>query len=403
MTNTPRAAEDGFLLEPPAAVAPIAPESASGRIRLKPEDVQALEAQVQAFLGEITALDVNDARFRSAVERVHGLGQREIEASAAVSSRLLERPVGSLNHGLFDERSAIGRGLVDLRHQVETLDPSRQGDLLTPRRLLGLIPFGNRLVAYFDRFRSAQSHLGAIVAGLRRGRDELQRDNAAIEQEKANLWGLMERLERYIHLGRRLDAGLEERLATLDATDPERAKLVRDEMLFYTRQKVQDLLTQLSVNVQGYLALDVVRRNNLELIKGVDRATTTTMSALRTAVIVAQALTNQKLVLDQVNAVNTTTGNLIAGTSQLLREQGAAIQQQAASSSIDLDQLREAFANVYAAMEAIDEYKVRALGSMQTTVETLTQEVERARVYVERTRAREAVTVTKSLPGEVKL
>src|SRR2546428_13963908 len=65
--------------------------------------------------------------------------------------------------------------------------------------------------------------------------------------------------------------------------------------------------TQLAVNAQGYLALELVRKNNLELIKGVDRATTTTISALRTAVIVAQALTNQELVLNQITALNTTT------------------------------------------------------------------------------------------------
>ena len=64
--------------------------------------------------------------------------------------------------------------------------------------LFGLIPFGNRLNEYFDQYRSSQSHLNAIVETLRRGKDELLRDNAAIEQEKVNLWALMERLEKYI-------------------------------------------------------------------------------------------------------------------------------------------------------------------------------------------------------------
>ncbi len=45
-------------------------------------------------------------------------------------------------------------------------------------------------------------------------------------------------------------------------------------------------MTQLAVAVQGYMALDLIRRNNLELIRGVDRAQTTTVAALRTAVIV---------------------------------------------------------------------------------------------------------------------
>ena len=107
----------------------------------------------------------------------------------------------------------------------------------------------------------------------------------------------------------------------IEATDPEKAKALRDDVLFYVRQKHQDLLTQLAVSIQGYLAIDLVRKNNIELIKGVDRATTTTIAALRTAVIVAQALANQKLVLDQITALNTTTSKLIESTSELLATQ----------------------------------------------------------------------------------
>ena len=128
-------------------------------------------------------------------------------------------------------------------------------------------------------------------------------------------------------------------------------------MLFYARQKHQDLLTQLAVSIQGYLAIDLVKKNNLELIKGVDRATTTTIAALRTAVIVAQALANQKLVLDQIDALNTTTSKLIESTSQLLATQSVEINKQAASSTVSIDSLKAAFANVYQSMDAIDTFK----------------------------------------------
>ena len=289
--NTSEAATD-FMLEPPAPVLPVAVESASGKVRLKPEDVQQLDSQVTQFIDEITDHDSQSPEFKNAVERIHGMGNKEVEAAAAVSNRMLERPVKTLKNGLFDQGSQIGQSLIDLRRQVEDLDPSRQGDLFAPRKLLGFLPFGNRLVDYFDKYQSSQSHLNAIIDSLKRGKDELLRDNAAIEQEKSNLWTLMERLEKYIYIGKKLDAALEAKAAQLDAADPEKARVVREDMLFYTRQKVTDLLTQMAVNVQGYLALDLVRRNNLELSKGVDRATTTTVSALRTAVIVAQALAN---------------------------------------------------------------------------------------------------------------
>src|SRR5205823_5366935 len=163
------------------------------------------------------------------------------------------------------------------------------------------------------------------------------KDNAALEQEKAHLWETMQRLAQYIYIADRLDQALTAKIAEIRATDPDKAKTLEQDLLFYVRQKHQDLLTQLAVSIQGYLAIDLVKKNNNELIKGVDRATTTTVSALRTAVIVAQALANQKLVLDQINALNTTTANMIESTAQLLATQSVAIQQQAASSTIVVD------------------------------------------------------------------
>ena len=396
---TPPAA---FTLEPPAPVAAVPVESASGRVRLKAEDVSALDEQVRQFIDDITRHDSQDPQFKAAVERIHSMGVKDIEASAAVSNRMLDRPVKSLDNGLFDKGAEIGKGLIDLRRQIEALDPSRQGDLFSTRKLLGIIPMGNKLVDYFDKYQSSQTHLNAIIESLKRGKDELLRDNAAIEGEKANLWGLMERLEKYIHIGKKLDAELDAKARALDGSDPEKARIVREEMLFYTRQKVTDLLTQMSVNIQGYLALDMIRKNNLELMKGVDRATTTTVSALRTAVIVAQALANQRLVLDQISALNSTTGNLIAATSEMLRDQSTAIHTQAASGTIEIAKLQQAFANIYQTMDTIADFKSKALVSMQTTVDTLSTEVSKSRTYLDRVRRQEAAQIGQST-AEVKL
>lgn len=377
-------------LTPPQPVEVVTPQSASGRVKLKPEDLAELDAQVRGFIDAMTGLDEQDPKFKDCLDRIHSMGNKDVEQSAGVSNRLLDRPVKTLKNGLFDSGSDISRALVDLRTTVERLDPSTQGDLFAPRRLLGVIPFGNRLNEYFDQYRSSQSHLNAIVETLKRGKDELLRDNAAIEQEKVNLWALMERLEKYIYLGKKLDAALDAKARVLEPTDPQRARVVREELLFYTRQKVTDLLTQMAVNIQGYLALDLLRKNNFELIKGVDRATTTTVAALRTAVMVAQALVNQKLVLDQISALNTTTGNMIQTTSEMLKKQTGEIHQQAASSTIEVDKLRKAFENVYQTMDAIADFKSRSLESMQKTVESLSNEVTKARTYLDRVRQRES-------------
>jgi uncharacterized protein YaaN involved in tellurite resistance len=273
------------------------------------------------------------------------------------------------------------------------LDPSQQ-DLLSPRKLLGFIPYGNKLQNYFHQYQSAQTHLNKIVEALYNGQDELRKDNAVIETEKANLWDIMGKLEQYIYLGKQIDSTLENKIAEIETQSPEKARIVKEEMLFYVRQKVQDLLTQLAVSIQGYLALDMVRKNNLELIKGVDRATSTTISALRTAVMVAQALTNQKLVLDQINALNSTTGNMIAGTAKMLKQQAGDISYQASNATIELDKLKSAFADIYETMDMMADYKIKALSNMQKTVTALSTEVNKSKTYLDKTRQEKTAVVT---------
>jgi uncharacterized protein YaaN involved in tellurite resistance len=373
-------------LTPPEPVAAIAPADAANRVPLAAAETERLDGQVAQYIGELTSLDPQSSDFKARVDQINALGDTEVRQSASIASRMLERPMHAMKNGVFDGSSPISKGLIDLRNTVESLDPGRQGDLLSPRKLLGVLPFGNKIKAYFDGYRSAQSHLNAVIETLYRSKDELQRDNAAIEQEKANMWSLMQKLEQFIYLGKKLDGEVESRLAVLETSDPGRAKILREDVQFYTRQKVQDLLTQMAVNVQGYLALDLIKKNNIELIKGVDRATTTTVAALRTAVIVAQALASEKLVLDQVRALNSTTTSMIESTSVMLKQQSAGVYEQASAATVDVEKLKAAFSNIYEAMDSVATYKAAALGSMQQTVIALEGEVQRAQTYLDRTR-----------------
>jgi len=381
--TTVDAPDTDLTLQPPAAVGAVQVSSADSMVKLDPETVSTIDATVSGFADSLLALDTHSAEFATKVSSVQNLGDKEIRDSANVSNRLLERPVNAMTKGGLDKTSQVSTSLVDLRNTVEDLDPSKEG-LLGTHKLLGIIPFGNKLHRYFEKYQSAQTHLDKILQALYHGQDELRQDNAAVEQEKVNLWNIMLRLQEYTYMAKKLDTAIEAKVTAIQATDPERAKTLQDDLLFYVRQKVQDLLTQLAVSVQGYLALEVVRKNNIELIKGVDRATTTTISALRTAVIVAQAMANQKLVLDQITALNTTTSNLIESTSELLKTQSADIHDEAASATINIQKLQAAFANIYATMDAIDTYKVQALQTMQQTVDALSTQVQTAQSYLER-------------------
>ncbi len=383
-------------LTPPDPVAAVPTEKALSQVPVSAEQHEQLNKKAAEFIEIVLTSEVNSDSFKEKVNVIHNMGSNEIRASASMSNRMLERPANTLNKGgVFDDNAPIGKTLVDLRNTVEKLDPTQQ-DLFTPRKILGFIPFGNKLLDYFHQYQSAQTHLNKIIEALYNGQDELRKDNAIIETEKANLWDIMGKLEQYIYLGKQIDATLETKIAEIEMQSPEKARIVKEEMLFYVRQKVQDLLTQLAVSIQGYLALDMVRKNNLELIKGVDRATTTTISALRTAVMVAQALTNQKLVLDQINALNSTTSNMIANTAKMLKQQAGDINNQAVNSTIEIDKLKAAFADIYQTMDMMAAYKIKALANMQKTVNVLSTEIDKSKAYLDKTRQQESDTITNS-------
>ena len=379
MATTTDTIEPGLTLTPPDPVPNVAAERAAGLVPVDDAKKTELDTRVDTFVADLVAEDVNSPEFGRRVDAITAMGAREIREAAGQSNRFLDRPVRAM-----DQESGVGKDLVALRRVVEELDPGRQGKLSGPRKLFGVIPFGGKMQNYFDGYRSSQTHIASILKSLASGKDELLMDNAAIDTERANLWAAMGRLEQMIHLSRALDTRLEDKANELDHSDPAKAKAIRETALFYTRQRTQDLLTQMAVTVQGYLALDLVKKNNVELVKGVDRASTTTVSALRTAVTVAQALTNQKLVLDQVTQLNTTTANIIESTGKLLASNTARIHEQAASSTIPLETLQRAFQNIYDTMDAIDVFKLKALDSMKTTVDTLGREVEKSRGYIAR-------------------
>jgi uncharacterized protein YaaN involved in tellurite resistance len=371
--------EPALVLDAPDPVPAVAPAKAAGLVPVDETKKSELESRVDSFIDDLIAQDVNSPEFGKRVDAITNMGAREIREAAGQSNRFLDRPVKAM-----DQESGVGADLAQLRRTIEDLDPGKQGNLLAPKKLFGILPFGNKMRDYFDGYKSSQTHIAQILKSLQSGKDELLMDNAAIDVERQNLWAAMGRLEQMIYLSKEMDRKLEDKANDLDHTDPAKAKAIRESALFYVRQRSQDLLTQMAVTVQGYLALDLVKKNNVELVKGVDRASTTTVGALRTAVTVAQALTNQKLVLDQITALNTTTANIIDSTGKLLKSQTAQIHKQAAASAIPVETLQRAFQNIYDTMDAIDTFKLKALDSMKTTVNTLSNEVERSKGYIAR-------------------
>ncbi|MGC4981160.1 toxic anion resistance protein [Streptomyces sp. DT193] len=382
--------EDTFTLTPPEAVAPVPREKAGGLVPVDPGVQDEMARRAAEYIDGLAVLDARSPEFAGKVGEIASLGSTEMRGAAAQSNRMLERTIRSLPSKGEDAQSHVAGSLVELRRVVEDLDP-RDLSANKGRKFLSRLPGGNKLRDHVAKYASAQGTLNKIVGSLRGGQDELRRDNAALQTERVRLWETMGKLQEYVVLTQALDTAVEEHIAGVDAADPAQADTLRSDVLFPVRQKHQDLLTQLAVCAQGYLAMDVVRRNNDELIKGVDRAATTTVSALRISVMLASALDNQRKVVEQVNALRGTTEDLIRGNAEMLATQSGEIQRIAADPAVGAETLRTAFQEIYRTLDAIDTYKVRATETMAATVESLTSELQNAGAYLERSRTRGAL------------
>lgn len=388
MTLTPP--EDGpLVLTAPEPVAPVRREQASGLVPLQDGVREEMARRAGEFVGSLAGVDSRSPEFANRIGEIAGLGSADIRGAAQQSNRMLERAVRSLStDGGGDAQARVAGSLVELRRTVEDLDPS-DSSTKGVRKLLSKLPGGNKFRDHVAKYASSQATLNRIVGALRGGQDELRRDNAALHTERARLWETMGKLQEYAVLTEALDAAVEQRIA--DQADPRQADALRVDVLFPVRQKHQDLLTQLAVCAQGYLAMDVVRRNNEELIKGVDRAATTTVSALRIAVMLAQALNTQGEVIKQIDTLRDTTEGLIRGNAEMLSTQSGEIQRIAADPAVGAETLRTAFAQIYKTLDTIDTFKVQATENMAATVESLTGELRHASAYLARTRTASAL------------
>lgn len=328
-----------------------------------------LNEQAEDVVARILRTDMDSMEEqKKASAAMENMGQ-ELQKEAARRSAMLKQPLTKLMKD-SEDGGQVAKSLIDLKLQVEELDPAKlnlNAGFLS--RVLGWIPgVGTPLKRYFSRYESADTSLVAIRNSLESGREQLKRDNITLADDQQAMYALSRKIEKTIELARLIDVKLQAKLDNELTTDDPRHKFVSEELLFPLRQRIQDLQQQLIVNQQGYLTTEMIIRNNKELIRGVNRALSTTMNALSVAVTLALALNNQKIVLDKVQAINRTTENLIAGTAERLKTQGAEIQKQASSTQLDLEVLRKAFADVETALTDISSYRQKALPEMAKNI-----------------------------------
>ncbi|MBE6473172.1 MAG: toxic anion resistance protein [Coriobacteriaceae bacterium] len=331
---------------------------------------------------QIMAVDLDSiVERREVTKAIEDMGT-DIVRKSSTKNEMLSRSMGQLSKS-GGEQGEVAKGLEDLAIQMRDLDPS--GIDFAKTGPLGKL--FNPVRRYFERYKNADAEIADIVKSLEKGRTSLKNDNTTLELEENTMRDLTKQLNQQIAMATDLDSYLTnaiEQARVNPDTDPEKVKFVEEEILFPLRQKITDFQQLLVVNQQGIVAMNVIRRNNLELIRAVDRAENVTVSALRVAVTVAGALYNQRIVLDKVTALNETTNNMISATSRMLKEQGAEIQQKASEANISADTLKQSFADTIQALEDISTYKQEALPRIRQTIAEFQEMADAGEQYLQK-------------------
>lgn len=335
------------------------------------EEEEKLENSNLKNQAQDNAVAIFDANLDNPQERenilkpLDNFGLNEMSKSASHNEILATRFVDLTKGG--KDADNISEKLLELNHQMKDLDPSKVD--FAKKGMLGNLM--NPVRKYFAKYEKAEVAISEIVESLDKSSKVLQNDNTTLLNEENYLREVTNKLLADIELGKKMDESIEAQIqsAEIDGVDEEKISFVREEILFPLRQRIMDMQQMIVVNQQGIVSLNVIRRNNKELIRGVKRAQNVTVSALRTGVMVASALYDQKIVMEKINILNQTTENIIESTSHMLKEQGSEIQKHSAETMISPDVLKSSFAEALQAIEDVSNYKEQALPQMKETIE----------------------------------
>ena len=253
---------------------------------------------------EILRTDIDNFQDRKELTKAIEEFGADVVKKSSDRNVLMKTRIGDLSRA-GGESGEVAKGLEELSRQMKDLDPS--GIDFVKRGPLGKV--FNPVRAYFNRYKAADTAIAEIVESLDKGARVLRDDNTTLELEQASMRELTKELNQKIVLGQELDAYLTEQIERQRALngDSDKVKFVEEEILFPLRQRMIDFNQMLAVNQNGIIAMEVIRKNNYELIRSVNRAQTVTIAALNVAVTVAGALYNQKIVLEKVKTLNQAT------------------------------------------------------------------------------------------------
>jgi toxic anion resistance family protein len=301
---------------------------------------------------------------------IDSMGMAEAKEIALSSNNLMKRQLKELDNSSVKENKKVVKSLMDMENKIVELNPAKAGinwdDPLRGGRIFGIkLPFiGDKLQKYIQKTRDASQYIEMVNKELDEGSRIIRESIGEIDLEKQKNLEITMRSNEYLYLNSAIVKKVESRMVENKLNDKEK-ELVTEVILYPLEQKKSDLNTQIHVAITSYYGLDVIQKNNKELLRGVQRCQMVALPALNTSITMASALADQKNVHDTVGAINQTAGEMLNNVSTMVSSQSQQIQKSAQSETIKRKSIMDNYKKIEDALKKTSEYRLQAHAALK--------------------------------------
>ena len=255
--------------------------------------------------------------------------------------------------------NSIEENIDKLNKKIKELDPSTV-DFSIQKRL-----FFSPTNKYFNKIKQEENFIAILIEELEKEKNILNRDNITLEIEINRLRDLIEQINNEYANGEEIRKDVNSIIEKAkQENNNKKEQFYTQNVLTPLERKLYDIKQMALIKEQSALAFEIIRRNNKEIIRNLERIKNVTIEALNTAVIVAKSLYNQKLVLNKIKMMEKGTSNLIEGTANAIKNQSEEI----AKSSNPEELLKKAFDNALNTLSNVNEENKKSIPENETKI-----------------------------------
>ena len=239
-----------------------------------------------------------------------------------------------------------------LEMELRTIDPSNVDFSVVVK---GIGKLFSPVTKYFNKIQHEEENIEEVISSLIVQRNTLSNDNITLELEIDKISDTIKMLNLEYEVGvkikDRIQAIVDE--AKNNNEDSNKISFYEDEVLTPLEKKLYDIKEVIIVNEQSVMAMELIRKNNKELIRNVDRIKNVTLVAVNTAVAVAKSLYNQKIILKKMDLLNDSTEKLITKTGNSIKTEAYEISKEIDRQGTSIDSLKNSFEKAFSEIAEI--------------------------------------------------